>query len=59
MNIDDLRPLFVFEVVSDEHLAELLAAGEEVRFDDGEELFHEGEPADCWCAGPDARKRSS
>ncbi len=55
MDIDDLRPLFVFEVVSDEHLAELLAAGEEVRFDDGEELFHEGEPADSWWVLVDGR----
>jgi signal transduction histidine kinase len=48
MNVDDLRPLFVFGGLSDEQLAELLAAGEEVRFEPGIELFHEGERATAW-----------
>jgi signal transduction histidine kinase len=48
MHIDDLRGLFLFNGVSDEQLLELIAAGDEVSFDDGKELFHEGDPADFW-----------
>lgn len=48
MLADDLRPLFIFEGVSDAQLADLADAGEVVPFATGQELFHEGEPADCW-----------
>jgi CRP-like cAMP-binding protein len=48
MNVDVLRPLFLFDGLSDERLAELAAVGEEYPFQDGEELFHEGDPAACW-----------
>jgi signal transduction histidine kinase len=48
MELADLRGLFIFDDVSDDQLRELLAAGEEVRFDAGTELFHEGEPAEAW-----------
>lgn len=48
MRAEALRPLFLFDGVSDEQLAELAAAGDEVPFHEGLELFHEGEPADCW-----------
>jgi signal transduction histidine kinase len=48
MNIDDLRPLFLFDALTDDELAELLAAGEEVHFEHGMELWHEGDPAEAW-----------
>jgi signal transduction histidine kinase len=48
MHIDDLRPLFLFDVLTDDQLYELLMAGHEFRFDDGQELFHEGDPASFW-----------
>ena len=55
MNVDDLRALFLFEGLTDEQLAELLAAGEEVYFDEGTELFHEAEPAEAWWVLLDGR----
>ncbi len=48
MHIDDLRPLFLFDVLTDEQLYELLMAGHEFRFDAGQELFHENDPASFW-----------
>jgi signal transduction histidine kinase len=48
MNIHDLRGLFLFDGVSDEQLRELLAAGDEVGFDEGDVLFRQGDPADFW-----------
>jgi signal transduction histidine kinase len=48
MLIDDLRRIFLFEGLSDEQLRDLIAAGDEVRFENGDVLFHEGEPADFW-----------
>jgi signal transduction histidine kinase len=48
MLIDDLRGVFVFKGLTDEQLRELIAAGEQVRFETGDVLFHEGEPADFW-----------
>ena len=48
MDIEDLRPIFLFDALSDEQLAELVAAGEEVSFDEGAVLFHEGDPATSW-----------
>jgi signal transduction histidine kinase len=48
MHIDDLRPLFLFDVLTDDQLYELLMAGHEFRFDEGQELFHEGDPASFW-----------
>jgi signal transduction histidine kinase len=46
--IDVLRTLSLFDGVTDEQLAELAAAGEEVRFEPGDVLFAEGEHADDW-----------
>jgi signal transduction histidine kinase len=46
--IDVLRTLSLFDGVSDEQLAELAAAGEEVHFEPGDVLFAEGEHADDW-----------
>jgi signal transduction histidine kinase len=48
MHTDDLRPLSLFDGLSDAQLAELLAAGDEVAVEPGIDLFHEGEPADFW-----------
>ena len=48
MHIDDLRGVFLFEGLSDEQLRDLIAAGDEVRFESGDVLFREGEAADFW-----------
>lgn len=48
VQLADLRPIPLFDGLSDERLAELVADGEEVRFDEGEVLFREGERADHW-----------
>jgi signal transduction histidine kinase len=48
MLIDDLRDLFLFKGLSDEQLGDLIAAGDEVYFETGDVLFHEGESADFW-----------
>jgi signal transduction histidine kinase len=48
MRAEDLRPLAIFEGVSDDRLAQLVAVGEEVSVAPGDEIFHEGAPADSW-----------
>ncbi len=48
MLADELRPLFLFDGLTDAQVADLAAVGEKVAFQDGEELFKEGEPADHW-----------
>ena len=48
MDADELRGLFLFAGLTDEHLDALVAAGEEIPFDEGGELFREGQPADHW-----------
>ena len=48
MRVEDLRPLAVFEGLTDAQLAELLEAGTEVRIEPGVDLFREGEHADHW-----------
>jgi signal transduction histidine kinase len=48
MRIDDLRDVFLFAGLSDEQLLELIRIGDEIAFDEGMELFQEGEPADFW-----------
>ena len=45
---DDLRGIFLFDGLSDEQLGELIAAGDEVRFETGDVLFREGEAAASW-----------
>ncbi len=42
---DDLRGAFLTSSLSDEQLAELIAAGEEQTFAPGDVIFHEGRPA--------------
>jgi signal transduction histidine kinase len=48
MRLDELRPLTIFEGLSDDQLAELVEGGTEVRIRPGVELFREGEHADHW-----------
>ena len=48
MRVEDLRPLGIFEGLTDDQLGELLAAGTEVRIEPGVDLFREGEHADHW-----------
>jgi signal transduction histidine kinase len=48
MRVDGLRPLSIFDGLTDEQLGELLEGGTEVRIEPGVELFREGEHADFW-----------
>jgi signal transduction histidine kinase len=48
MQVADLRSIALFDGLSDDQLAQLLAAGTEVQIEPGVELFHEGDPADFW-----------
>jgi signal transduction histidine kinase len=48
MQAADLRPLGLFDGLTDGQLAELVQAGTEVLVEPGVDLFHEGEHADCW-----------
>jgi signal transduction histidine kinase len=48
MRVDDLRPLSIFDGLTDEQLGELLEGGTEVHIEPGVELFREGEHADFW-----------
>jgi signal transduction histidine kinase len=48
MGADDLRSIALFDGLSDAQREELAAAGEQVRFAPGEELFTERRPADHW-----------
>jgi signal transduction histidine kinase len=46
--IDEVRPLHLFDGLSDEQLGNLVGVGSEVTFVEGDEVFREGEPADSW-----------
>src|SRR5918993_3009391 len=48
MGVQDLRAVALFDGLTDGQLGELAAAGTEVGFTDGEELFVEGRPAEAW-----------
>ena len=48
MGVQDLRGVAMFDGLTDDQLGELVAAGEEVRFGAGDELFVEGRPAESW-----------
>jgi signal transduction histidine kinase len=48
MRVDDLRALSLFDGLTDEQLADLIAAGDEVPIEPGVELFHEGNHGDHW-----------
>ncbi len=48
MRLDELRPLSLFDGLTDDQLAELVEPGTEVRIEPGVDLFREGEHADFW-----------
>jgi signal transduction histidine kinase len=48
MRADELRPISLFDGLTDDQLAELARDGTEVRIELGVELFREGEYADFW-----------
>jgi signal transduction histidine kinase len=48
MDLADVRPLALFDGLSDTQLGDLVARGEEVRFEAGDQLFLEGAPAEWW-----------
>ncbi len=48
MDVDDLRPLGLFDGLSDDQLGELAEGGTEVPIEPGVVLFREGEHADFW-----------
>ena len=48
MDVGDLRPLGLFDGLTDGQLAELLEGGTEVRVEPGIDVFREGEHADYW-----------
>jgi signal transduction histidine kinase len=48
MRLDELRSLSIFDGLSDDQLAALVARGSEVRVEPGVDLFREGEHADFW-----------
>jgi signal transduction histidine kinase len=48
MRADELRSFGIFDGLTDDQLAELVAGGTEVRIEPGVELFREGEHADYW-----------
>jgi signal transduction histidine kinase len=48
MRVDELRPLPIFDGLSDDQLAELVGGGTEVRIEPGVDLFREGAHADFW-----------
>jgi signal transduction histidine kinase len=48
MDINDIRPLNLFDSLTDAQLGELLDAGTEISIEPGVELFHQGDHADYW-----------
>ena len=48
MELADVRPLAIFDGLTDEQLGELVDAGTEVGITCGEDLFRQGEHADHW-----------
>ncbi len=48
MRVEDLRPLGLFDGLTDDQLVELIEAGTEVPVEPGVDLFQEGEHADFW-----------
>ena len=48
MRLAELRAIPLFDGLSDDQLAELLAVGDELAFGTDEELFHEARPAEDW-----------
>ena len=69
MDVEELRGLFLFEGLDDDQLGELLAAGEEISFDEGDGALPGGRAGrllvgaarrarSTSCAGPAAASRS-
>ncbi len=48
INVDEIRPLSLFDGLTDKQLTELVEGSTEVRVEPGVELFREGEHADYW-----------
>jgi signal transduction histidine kinase len=48
MDVQELRAIALFDGLSDDQVTELAGVGVEHAFGIGEELFHEGAPADVW-----------
>jgi signal transduction histidine kinase len=48
MDLDDLRPIGLFSGTDDDQLRALLAGAADVRFDCGDVLFQENQPAEFW-----------
>jgi len=48
VQLSDVRPLPLFVGTTDEELQLLVDLGDEVGFGPGDEVFHDGEPADFW-----------
>jgi signal transduction histidine kinase len=48
MVIDELRSLFLFAGLNDDQLRQLADASTVVTFEEGDVLFHEGEPSEFW-----------
>jgi signal transduction histidine kinase len=48
MRIEDLRPISLFDGLTDEQLGQLVDGGYEVQVEPGVDLWHEGENADDW-----------
>jgi len=48
MRLEDLRPIWLFDGLTDEQVQGLIDASDEVAFDGGETLWRQGEPADHW-----------
>jgi signal transduction histidine kinase len=48
MDSEELRRIALFDGLDDDQLTELVRVGDERRFTVGQELFHEGRPADVW-----------
>jgi signal transduction histidine kinase len=55
MRADELRGIFLFESLTDEQLGALIAVADEVRFQPGDVLFREGDPAEFWWVLLDGR----
>src|SRR3954471_19748255 len=48
VDVADLRPIHLFEGLTDPQVAELAAAADDVRIEPGKVLFRQGDPAEAW-----------
>ena len=56
---DELRAIAILDGFTDEQVAELAAAGEEVTYEPGDRMFEEGRPAEHWPETGRARRFES